>query len=62
MGKHFAAQTGMIPLPDPSVVTLYGKKYLLMHGDFLCTDDKRHQRYICIVRHPIVKKCSKLYR
>jgi len=32
-------------LPDPSVVMLYGKPVLLMHGDTLCTDDEAYQAF-----------------
>ena len=32
-------------LADPSVITLYGQKLLLAHGDLLCWDDKNHLRF-----------------
>ena len=45
LGKRFAKQAGIQRIPDPFVTSLYGKSTLLMHGDFLCIDDKGHQRF-----------------
>lgn len=42
IGKQFAQKTGVILLQDPTVIDLYGKRILLMHGDSLCTRDRRH--------------------
>ncbi len=39
IGKQFCQQTGCQLLPDPTVINLYGRNVLLMHGDTLCTDD-----------------------
>lgn len=36
---------GMTLLPDPCPILLYGKKWLLTHGDRLCTLDVAYQRY-----------------
>jgi UDP-2,3-diacylglucosamine hydrolase len=44
LGEKFCTETGCSLLPDPSVVELYGKRALLMHGDSLCTDDIEHQQ------------------
>ncbi|MGD9000422.1 MAG: UDP-2,3-diacylglucosamine diphosphatase, partial [Granulosicoccaceae bacterium] len=44
LGEKFCAETGCSLLPDPSVIELYGKRVLLMHGDSLCTDDIEHQQ------------------
>lgn len=44
LGEDFAAQTGGRLLPDPSLINLYGKPTLLMHGDSLCTSDVEYQR------------------
>lgn len=56
IGKRFATQCNMHILHDPSVVNLYGKNILLMHGDILCTDDKAYQKYRKIVHTPIIQK------
>jgi UDP-2,3-diacylglucosamine hydrolase len=39
---------------DPTVRDLFGTRTLLMHGDTLCTDDVRYQRYRARVRRPAV--------
>jgi len=54
VGKTFANQTGLTLLPDPSKIELYGKTYLLMHGDSLCTEDKQYMRFRTFIRHPFV--------
>jgi len=45
LGHAYAKRAGMRLLPDPSVVMLYGKPVLLMHGDTLCTDDIAYQAF-----------------
>jgi len=42
--KKFAKKTGVILIPDPTVITPNNQKILLMHGDSLCTLDIAHQR------------------
>lgn len=55
LGKRFCADTGAQLLADGTVVDLYGRRVLLMHGDTLCTDDHAYQRLRRIVRNPAVK-------
>ena len=45
IGKRFARQSGMILLPAEKVLTLYGERVLIMHGDTLCTDDVGYQQF-----------------
>ena len=45
IGQGFAKATGLSILPDPSILTLYGKPVLLSHGDALCTDDVAYQQF-----------------
>lgn len=52
VGDRFAAETGLEILDDPTVVDLYGEPALLMHGDFLCTDDVEHQKFRAMVGDP----------
>ncbi|MGY0561636.1 UDP-2,3-diacylglucosamine diphosphatase [Luteimonas sp. A277] len=52
LGRDYAARAGMRLLPDPSVIELYGKPVLLMHGDLLCTDDVEYQKVRAQVRNP----------
>lgn len=55
LGKRFCAETGSRLLADGTIVDLYGRRVLLMHGDTLCTDDPAYQRLRRIVRNPLVK-------
>ena len=52
LGPAFAARAGMMILPDPAVVMLYGQPVLLMHGDLLCTDDTGYQQFRAQTRAP----------
>jgi UDP-2,3-diacylglucosamine hydrolase len=55
IGSQFAAATGVQLIDDGTVVDLYGRKVLLMHGDTLCTDDHAYKRLRRIVRNPVVQ-------
>lgn len=48
--KEFEIQSGATLIPDPTVIDLYGKPALLMHGDTLCTDDFEYQKFRKLVR------------
>ena len=50
MGAEFERQSGAHLLPDPTIIDLYGKPVLLMHGDSLCTDDVEYQAFRKMVR------------
>ena len=50
LGEGFEKATGVKILPDPSLITLYGKPVLLSHGDTLCTDDVAYQQFRAEVR------------
>lgn len=52
MGSGFEARSGASLLADPQPVTLYGKPYLLAHGDALCTDDAAYQQFRAMSRNP----------
>lgn len=52
VGRQFADDAGCRILADPTVIDLYGEPVLLMHGDFLCTDDVEHQRFRAMVDDP----------
>ena len=45
VGKNFAFRTGAKILDDPTIHEFFGIKFLLLHGDTLCTDDKQHQQF-----------------
>lgn len=55
LGSIFAKASGCQLLPDPTVIDLYGQPTLLMHGDTLCTQDKRYLAFRRIVRNPYVQ-------
>lgn len=45
LGKRFARQSGMQLLPESDIITLYGQRILIMHGDSLCTLDTDYQAF-----------------
>jgi UDP-2,3-diacylglucosamine hydrolase len=45
VGQSFTEQTGFTILPDETVIDLYGKQTLILHGDSLCIEDKPHQQF-----------------
>lgn len=53
LGARFAEKTGAILLNDPSCLEIEGHEILLVHGDSLCSDDIRYQRYRKKIQHPI---------
>jgi len=55
IGRRFARETGVKLLADGTMIELYGKRVLLMHGDTLCIDDPDYQRLRRIVRNPLVQ-------
>src|SRR4026208_1489043 len=52
IGERFARESGMKILEDPTMVNLYGRPTLLMHGDSLCSDDLEYQKFRAMVRNP----------
>lgn len=55
VGPDFLKSAGMTFLKDPTVITLYNQKILLLHGDSLCIDDKAHQRFRKITGNKIIQ-------
>ncbi len=45
IGEAFARASGVTLLPDPALLSLYGRSVLLMHGDTLCTLDQEYQAF-----------------
>ena len=45
IGERFAREAGLEILPDPTLINIGNTPVLLMHGDTLCTDDKRYQSF-----------------
>jgi UDP-2,3-diacylglucosamine hydrolase len=52
LGPRFAAAAGATLLPEETIVDLAGTRTLLLHGDELCTDDVRYQRYRAMTHDP----------
>lgn len=52
LGEDYARRAGLRILPDPSVIDLYGRPTLLLHGDLLCTDDTAYQAFRAQTRDP----------
>jgi len=50
LSERFCRDSGAEILFDPLIVTLYGERILVMHGDALCTDDRAYQRLRATVR------------
>ncbi len=53
LGKAFAEKSGITLLSEQYVAELYGKAYLLAHGDELCTDDVAYQQFRAQSRNPM---------
>jgi UDP-2,3-diacylglucosamine hydrolase len=56
IGQEFCKATGMQLLPDPYEINLYGKPCLLTHGDLLCTQDLKYQRFRKFAQNSFIKK------
>ncbi len=55
IGRDFCDETGAELIEDGTIISLYGERIMLMHGDVLCTDDTSYQRLRRIVRNPAVQ-------
>ncbi|MDN6449027.1 MAG: UDP-2,3-diacylglucosamine diphosphatase [Enterobacterales bacterium] len=55
IGKRFAQECDMTLLPQETLLTLYGHRILIMHGDTLCIDDEDYQRYRRKVHNPLIQ-------
>ena len=52
LGPAMLAVSGMQGLSDPTVLTAFGTRALLSHGDALCLDDTPYQAFRQLVRSP----------
>jgi UDP-2,3-diacylglucosamine hydrolase len=52
LGPQALAAAGAHPLPDPTVLHAFGARWLLTHGDALCTADVEYQTFRNQVRSP----------
>ncbi|WP_256852949.1 UDP-2,3-diacylglucosamine diphosphatase [Pantoea sp. Fr+CA_20] len=56
IGQRFARASGMTLLPEERVLTLYGHRLLIMHGDTLCTDDAGYLQFRAKVHNPWIQR------
>ncbi|TDR82246.1 UDP-2,3-diacylglucosamine diphosphatase [Paludibacterium purpuratum] len=52
LGEGFARASGAMLLTDPHPLAIGQIRYLLSHGDALCTDDTAYQQFRAQSRHP----------
>ena len=50
LGEHAAQACGLQLLDDPTCLTFDDQRWLISHGDALCTDDEPYQRFRRLVR------------
>jgi UDP-2,3-diacylglucosamine hydrolase len=56
VGQAFTAHCGAKLLSDPTLLDLHGIRTLLMHGDTLCTDDVKYQKFRSFARNPVYQR------
>jgi UDP-2,3-diacylglucosamine hydrolase len=56
IGSSFLKKTGMTLLVDPSLIEIANEKYVVCHGDSLCTADVGYQVFRSFVRKPWIQK------
>ena len=61
IGKKFAEDTNITILPDHELIKLGKEKTIILHGDTLCTDDKKYQRFRKFSRSWVSKKVFLLF-
>lgn len=52
LGEDYAARCKARLMPDSEIIESGGKRFLLLHGDSLCTDDTDYQAFRAQVRQP----------
>ena len=57
IGQRFVNAAKAQLIPDPSLISIYGKNLLLAHGDALCTDDSNHQRFRRLTQRAWLRRC-----
>ncbi len=55
LSHNFEAETGCTLINEPYELEHNTKKFLLIHGDSLCTDDINYQKLKKILRNPLVQ-------
>jgi UDP-2,3-diacylglucosamine hydrolase len=55
LSRKFEVETGCKLIKEPYVLEHNTNKFLLIHGDSLCTDDVNYQKLKKVLRNPLVK-------
>ena len=55
LSHNFEAETGCMLIKEPYELEHNTKKFLLIHGDSLCTDDINYQKLKKVLRNPLVQ-------
>ncbi|MCY0387955.1 UDP-2,3-diacylglucosamine diphosphatase [Robbsia sp. Bb-Pol-6] len=55
LGRRFARAAAAELIPDPFILDTAGARWILTHGDALCTDDIGYQRFRRFARHRAVQ-------
>lgn len=58
IGQRFSDETGVALLKEPTRLRLYGQDILLLHGDSLCTLDRKHQRFRKIIHNRLCQRLA----
>lgn len=53
LSQRYCESLGANLLDNPTTLELEGQNITLLHGDTLCTDDIRYQRFRRIIQHPV---------
>ncbi|KMZ13061.1 UDP-2,3-diacylglucosamine diphosphatase [Candidatus Burkholderia humilis] len=56
LGRRFLKEAGAMLLPDPYVLTAFGKRIVVAHGDALCTADRGYQYFWHFARNAIAQR------
>ena len=55
LSKKFELESGCKIINEPYKLEQNSKKFLLIHGDSLCTDDVNYQKFKKVLRNPIIQ-------
>ena len=55
LSKQFELESGCELINEPYILQKKSKKFLLIHGDSLCTDDVNYQKLKRVLRNPIIQ-------
>lgn len=55
VGKRYLRACGVQCLADETIIDLYGRKTMLLHGDIMCTLDEAYQKFRRKVHNPIIQ-------